>query len=55
MAAAPTHGNTLHSVLSEDLSAALFRQAHSVMLAANQTLFLAGAPADGCYRVDDGG
>src|ERR1700692_5078595 len=52
MATAPTHGNTLDSVLPEDLSAALFCPAHRVTIAANQTLFLAGALGDGCYRVD---
>jgi CRP/FNR family transcriptional regulator, cyclic AMP receptor protein len=54
MAPPPTHGNTLHSVLPEDLSAALFRRARGVTLAAGQTLFLAGAPGDGVYRIDDG-
>ena len=53
MATAPTHG-ALHSVLPQDLSAALFSQARIVSLAADQTLFLAGAPGDGCYRVDEG-
>jgi CRP-like cAMP-binding protein len=54
MATAPTHGNALHSVLPEDLPAALFSQARPVSLPATRTLFLAGAPGDGCYRVDEG-
>ena len=52
MASAPR--DTLMSVLPAALSAGLFRQARTVELAANQTLFLAGDAADGCYRVDEG-
>jgi CRP/FNR family cyclic AMP-dependent transcriptional regulator len=53
MATAPA-SDTLLSVLPADLSAGLFGQARVVQLAANQMLFLAGDPGDGCYRVDEG-
>jgi CRP/FNR family cyclic AMP-dependent transcriptional regulator len=52
MASAPQ--DTLVSVLPAALSAGLFRRARTVELAANETLFLAGDVADGCYRVDEG-
>ncbi len=51
--ASATH-DTLLSVLPGDLSAGLFRQSRTVQLAAEETLFLAGDPGDGCYRVDEG-
>jgi CRP/FNR family cyclic AMP-dependent transcriptional regulator len=51
---ASTAHETLLSILPADLSAGLFQQARAVDLAANETLFLAGDPGDGCYRVDDG-
>ena len=54
MATAAPASDTLLSVLPADLSAGLFGQARIVQLAANQMLFLAGDPGDGCYRVDEG-
>jgi CRP/FNR family transcriptional regulator, cyclic AMP receptor protein len=54
MATAPMHGSATRSVLPEDLSAALFSQARAVSLAADQTLFVAGAPGDGCYLLEEG-
>jgi CRP/FNR family transcriptional regulator, cyclic AMP receptor protein len=54
MATAAPANETLLSVLPADLSAGLFGQARVVQLAANQMLFLAGDPGDGCYRVDEG-
>jgi CRP/FNR family cyclic AMP-dependent transcriptional regulator len=42
------------SVLPADIVAALFAAAEPVTVARNQTLFLAGDPCDGCYRVVDG-
>lgn len=45
---------TLMSILPVDLSAALFKSARPVHLDPGQTLFLAGDPGDGCYRVDEG-
>jgi CRP/FNR family cyclic AMP-dependent transcriptional regulator len=43
-----------YSVLPADFVTALFGQAKSVMLARNKTLFRAGDPCDGCYRVVEG-
>lgn len=54
MATAAPASETLLSVLPADLSAGLFGQSRVVQLAANQMLFLAGDPGDGCYRVDEG-
>jgi CRP/FNR family cyclic AMP-dependent transcriptional regulator len=54
MATASRASDTLLSALPADLSAGLFGQARVVQLAANQMLFLAGDPGDGCYRVDEG-
>jgi CRP-like cAMP-binding protein len=54
MATAPPHDNALHSVASEDLPAALFGRARAVSLGASEALFPAGAPGDGCYRLDEG-
>ena len=42
------------SVLPGDLSAKLFSSARQVQLKANQTLFTAGDPGDGCYRIESG-
>jgi CRP-like cAMP-binding protein len=40
--------------LPPDFAARLFGHAETVVLARNQTLFRAGDPGDGCYRVIDG-
>jgi CRP-like cAMP-binding protein len=40
----------LFSVFPEELSAKLFADAKPVKLAADEVLFLAGDPGDGCYR-----
>jgi CRP-like cAMP-binding protein len=40
--------------LPERLSAGLLANAKSVKLAADQTLFMAGDPGDGCYRLNEG-
>jgi CRP/FNR family transcriptional regulator, cyclic AMP receptor protein len=45
---------TVLSVLPGDLSAALFAAARPVKLKADQTLFVAGDPGDGCYRIEQG-
>jgi CRP-like cAMP-binding protein len=45
---------TLFSVFPEKLSAKLFADAKPVKLAADEVLFLAGDPGDGCYRLDQG-
>ena len=50
-AAAPAN---LFSVFPESLAAKLFANAKPVKLAADEVLFLAGDPGDGCYRVDQG-
>ncbi|HWL31016.1 MAG TPA: Crp/Fnr family transcriptional regulator [Xanthobacteraceae bacterium] len=44
----------LFSVFPEHLAARLFGSAKPVRLAADETLFLAGDPGDGCYRVESG-
>lgn len=44
----------LLSSLPEAMAAGLFSRAVPVRLAANQMLFSAGDPGDGCYRVDRG-
>ena len=47
-------GDTIFSCLPADLSAELFGKGRPVTLAANEVLFLAGDPGDGCYRVESG-
>ena len=49
----PSPTNLL-SVFPEKLAERLFVKAKPTKLAANDVLFLAGDPGDGCYRVDDG-
>ena len=44
----------LLSALPPELSAALFVKVRTVLLAADQILFLSGDEGDGCYRVDEG-
>jgi CRP-like cAMP-binding protein len=44
----------LFSVFPESLSAQLFANAKPVRLAADEVLFLASDPGDGCYRVEQG-
>ena len=44
----------IFSQLPVELSEQLFRRVHRVRLPADQTLFLAGDPGDGCYRIDEG-
>jgi CRP-like cAMP-binding protein len=44
----------LFSVFPEHLSVRLFAGAKPVRLAADEVLFLAGDPGDGCYRVQSG-
>jgi CRP/FNR family transcriptional regulator, cyclic AMP receptor protein len=44
----------LMSQLPADLSTKLFANANRVRLARGKILFRAGAPCDGCYRVEDG-
>src|SRR5215469_10735781 len=46
--------DTLLSMMPADLSAGLFDDARPVHLHPGQTLFLAGDPGDGCYRVNEG-
>ena len=46
--------NDLLSVLPGTLGAGLLAQAKPVTLSADETLFLAGDPGDGCYRVNEG-
>lgn len=50
---APAPDNLL-SVLPAELSAALFATARPHRLKADQVLFTAGDPGDGCYRVEQG-
>jgi CRP-like cAMP-binding protein len=44
----------LMSVLPPDMAAALFAASRLVRLKADQVLFSAGDPGDGCYRVEQG-
>ena len=44
----------LFSVFPEKLAARLFAKAKPTKLAADEVLFLAGDPGDGCYRVETG-
>src|SRR5688572_273067 len=44
----------LLSAFPEHLSARLFDHAKHVKLAADEVLFLAGDPGDGCYRIEQG-
>lgn len=50
---APSSANLL-SVFPEQLAGRLFANAQPTRLAADEVLFLAGDPGDGCYRVDQG-
>jgi CRP-like cAMP-binding protein len=45
---------SLFSVFPENLSAQLFANAKPVRLSADEVLFLASDPGDGCYRVEQG-
>jgi CRP-like cAMP-binding protein len=47
-------GPGLLSGLPEHLSANLFASAKPMRLAADEVLFLAGDPGEGCYRIDEG-
>lgn len=51
--AAPPPAN-LFSVFPEHLSAQLFDHAKHVKLSADEVLFLAGDPGDGCYKIEQG-
>src|SRR5262245_10615959 len=44
----------LFSALPQHLSALLFANAMPVHLAADQMLFVAGDPGNGCYRIEQG-
>src|SRR5690242_15926760 len=44
----------LFSVFPDELAAKLFAHAKPVKLAADEVLFLAGDPGDGCYRLEQG-
>jgi CRP/FNR family transcriptional regulator, cyclic AMP receptor protein len=48
------HAGSLLSGLPPDLTRTLFEKTPIVSLDADQTVFLAGDPGDGCYRVEDG-
>jgi len=54
MAKTPPIRPHLFSVFPERMSARLFASAKRVHLAADQVLFLAGDPGDGCYWIDQG-
>jgi len=54
MAKPPPAPENLLSVLPPDISAALFSTARTQKLKADQVLFTAGDPGDGCYRVEQG-
>jgi CRP/FNR family transcriptional regulator, cyclic AMP receptor protein len=50
----PPSSANLFSVFPEKLAARLFANAKPTKLAADEVLFLAGDPGDGCYRVEQG-
>jgi CRP-like cAMP-binding protein len=52
--APPTRNDGLLSGLPDELIARLFATARRVKLRSEQTLFVAGDPGDGCYRIDKG-
>src|SRR5262245_57112961 len=54
MARSPLSSAHLLSHLPEELAKGLFSRARPVKLAADQMLFLAGDPGDGCYHIDKG-
>lgn len=54
MAKPPSTPANLFSVFPEHLSARLFAAATRKNLAADEVLFLAGDPGDGCYRIEQG-
>lgn len=54
MANPPSTPANLFSVFPEHLSARLFASARRMTLGADEVLFLAGDPGDGCYRVEQG-
>src|SRR4030095_3433787 len=54
MANPPPVPVNLLSVLPHELAAAVFAAARPHRLKADQTLFTAGDPGDGCYRVEQG-
>jgi CRP/FNR family transcriptional regulator, cyclic AMP receptor protein len=49
-----TTPTNLFSVFPESLAAKLFANAKPTALAADEVLFIAGDPGDGCYRVEQG-
>lgn len=54
MASQPLASAHIFSRLPEPLSLGLFTKARPVKLAADQVLFTAGDPGDGCYRIEVG-
>jgi CRP/FNR family cyclic AMP-dependent transcriptional regulator len=54
MAMPPPPGDHVLSALPTKLVSDLFAKGRTVPLAADQSLFLAGDPSNGCYRVDEG-
>ncbi len=52
--ASPLQSKDLLSDLPERLSSGLLANAKPVKLAADEVLFLAGDPGDGCYRLEEG-
>jgi CRP/FNR family transcriptional regulator, cyclic AMP receptor protein len=50
----PSVASTFLSAVPEHLALRLFAKAVLVQVAADQALFLAGDPGDGCYRVEHG-
>lgn len=54
MASPPPTADDVLSALPKQLFVELFAKGRTVSLAAKQSLFLAGDPPDGCYRLDAG-
>jgi CRP/FNR family transcriptional regulator, cyclic AMP receptor protein len=54
MAPRPTAPDSLLSILPSGVASTLFASARPHKLKADQTLFIAGDPGDGCYRIEQG-
>ena len=50
----PASSSSLLAALPAQLARELFAKAHSLSVAADQVVFLAGDAGDGCYRVEEG-
>ncbi|WP_439572903.1 Crp/Fnr family transcriptional regulator [Phreatobacter sp.] len=54
MAQDQPHRTEFFAALPPEVTSRLLERAHPVKVGANQTLFIAGDPGDGCYIIDEG-